>query len=408
MLWTLEAPPGQSAQVNRDAPSEGARNEAGMSRTPLGAAAPEPEIGAPGALPLDQILAGDCTQAMRALPDASVDLVFADPPYNLQLRGDLHRPEGGTVDAVDDDWDRFDSFATYDAFTRGWLAEARRVLKPDGALWVIGSYHNIFRVGAAVQDLGFWLLNDVVWRKTNPMPNFRGARLTNAHETLIWAARSRTGRPTFNYEALKSLNEGTQMRSDWHLPICTGHERLKDADGAKAHPTQKPESLLHRVLVATTDPGDVVLDPFFGTGTTGAVARKLGRRFVGIEREAAYRDVAAARIADARPYAPAALEVAQSKRSLPRVPFGTLVERGLLQPGERLECPRGRHRAMIRADGTLSIQGHAGSIHQVGAALEGAPSCNGWTYWHTRRDGRPVPIDEMRQAIRAEMEVHPS
>ena len=379
-----------------------------MSVNPLGAPAPEPQRDVPAGLPLDGILPGDCVEAMRALPAASVDLVFADPPYNLQLRGDLHRPEGGTVDAVDDAWDRFDSFAAYDAFTRAWLAEARRVLKPDGALWVIGSYHNIFRVGAAVQDLGFWLLNDVIWRKTNPMPNFRGARLTNAHETLIWAARSKDGRPTFNYEALKSLNEGVQMRSDWHLPICTGHERLKDAAGAKAHPTQKPESLLHRVLVATTDPGDVVLDPFFGTGTTGAVARKLGRRFVGIEREAAYRAAAAARIDAARPYAAAAIEVSRSKRALPRVPFGTLVERGMLRPGERLECPKGRHSAMVRADGTLTVRGHAGSIHQVGAALEGAPSCNGWTYWHTRRDGQPVPIDEMRRAIRAEMDVRPS
>ncbi len=379
-----------------------------MSMNPLGAPAPEIERDVPGALPLDSVLAGDCVEAMRALPAGSVDLVFADPPYNLQLRGDLQRPEGGKVDAVDDDWDRFDSFAAYDAFTRAWLAEARRVLRPNGALWVIGSYHNIFRVGAAVQDLGFWLQNDVIWRKTNPMPNFRGARLTNAHETLIWASRSQAARPKFNYEALKALNEGTQMRSDWHLPICTGHERLKDAAGAKAHPTQKPEALLHRVLVATTDPGDVVLDPFFGTGTTGAVARKLGRRFVGIEREAAYRAVAEARIADARPYVAAALEVSQSKRALPRVPFGTLVERGMLSPGERLECPRGRHRAMVRADGTLKVREHAGSIHQVGAALEGAPSCNGWTYWHTRRDGVPVPIDEMRQAIRAEMDPRPS
>ena len=377
-----------------------------MARNTLGATAPERREGVRGgALPLDEILAGDCIEAMRSLPDRSVDLVFADPPYNLQLRGDLTRPEGGTVDAVDDDWDRFDGFADYDRFTRAWLAEARRVLKPDGGLWVIGSYHNIFRVGAAVQDLGFWIQNDVVWNKTNPMPNFRGTRLTNAHETLIWAARSEKGRPTFNYEALKELNEGTQMRSDWSLPICTGHERLKDADGAKAHPTQKPEALLHRVLVATTNPGDVVLDPFFGTGTTGAVAKRLGRRWVGIEREAGYRAVAEERIGRVRRLSNEALEVSRGKRALPRVPFGTLVERGLLAPGDRLESPRGKM-AVVRADGTLAVGRESGSIHKVGAALEGAPSCNGWTYWHIRRDGARVPIDAIRQQIREEMAPH--
>ena len=377
-----------------------------MARNTLGATAPERREGVRGgALPLDEILAGDCIEAMRSLPDRSVDLVFADPPYNLQLRGDLTRPEGGTVDAVDDDWDRFDGFADYDRFTRAWLAEARRVLKPDGGLWVIGSYHNIFRVGAAVQDLGFWIQNDVVWNKTNPMPNFRGTRLTNAHETLIWAARSEKGRPTFNYEALKELNEGTQMRSDWSLPICTGHERLKDAAGTKAHPTQKPEALLHRILVATTNPGDVVLDPFFGTGTTGAVAKRLGRHWIGIERERAYREVAAERIGRVRRLSNEALEVSRGKRALPRVPFGTLVERGLLAPGDRLESPRGKM-AVVRADGTLAVGRESGSIHKVGAALEGAPSCNGWTYWHIRRDGVRVPIDEMRQQIREEMVAH--
>ena len=377
-----------------------------MARNTLGAPAPERGEGVRGgALPLDEIMAGDCIETMRSLPDRSVDLVFADPPYNLQLRGDLTRPEGGTVDAVDDDWDRFDGFADYDRFTRAWLAEARRVLKPDGGLWVIGSYHNIFRVGAAVQDLGFWIQNDVIWNKTNPMPNFRGTRLTNAHETLIWAARSEKGRPTFNYEALKELNEGTQMRSDWSLPICTGHERLKDAAGTKAHPTQKPEALLHRILVATTNPGDVVLDPFFGTGTTGAVAKRLGRRWIGIEREAAYRAVAEERIARVRRLSNEALEVSRGKRALPRVPFGTLVERGLLAPGDRLESPRGKM-AVVRADGTLAVGRESGSIHKVGAALEGAPSCNGWTYWHIRREGVRVPIDEMRQQIREEMALH--
>ena len=250
---------------------------------------------------LDAVIPGDCIEVMRALPAASVDLIFADPPYNLQLRGDLHRPDNSRVDAVDDDWDRFASFAAYDAFTRAWLGEARRLLKPDGAIWVIGSYHNVFRLGATLQDAGFWILNDVIWRKSNPMPNFRGKRLTNAHETLIWAAKSDQSKYTFNYEAMKALNEGIQMRSDWVIPLCTGAERLKTADGDKAHPTQKPEALLHRVLVASTRPGDVVLDPFFGTGTTGAVAKRLGRHFIGIEREADYRAAAERRIAGGPP-----------------------------------------------------------------------------------------------------------
>ena len=353
-------------------------------------------------LPLNQIMGGDCIAVMNSLPAGSVDLIFADPPYNLQLKGELHRPDNSMVDAVNDHWDQFASFASYDRFTRDWLAAARRLLKPDGALWVIGSYHNIFRVGTALQDQGFWLLNDVIWRKSNPMPNFRGKRLTNAHETLIWASRDESSRYTFNYEALKELNDGVQMRSDWVIPLCTGGERLTDANGDKAHPTQKPEALLHRILVATTHPGDVVLDPFFGTGTTGAVARMLGRSFIGIEREETYRRVAAERLARVRAYDRSALEITGSKRSEPRVPFGQVVERGMLRPGEVLTSPRGKT-ARVRADGTLVGPDMTGSIHQVGAAMEGAPSCNGWTYWHFRRDGQMVPIDILRQQIRAEM-----
>jgi modification methylase len=326
---------------------------------------------------------------MRGLPEASVDLIFADPPYNLQLKGTLHRPTTprstpattiGTSSTVS---------RPMTQFTRDWLAAARRLLKPDGAIWVIGSYHNIFRVGAELQNQGYWILNDVVWRKSNPMPNFRGKRLTNAHETMIWASKSEGAKYTFNYEALKALNEGIQMRSDWVLPICNGSERLKDAKGDKAHPTQKPEALLHRVLVAATDPGDVVLDPFFGTGTTGAVARMLGRDFIGIEREAAYREIAEARLKRVRPYDTSALEVSRSKRAEPRVPFGQLVERGMLRPGEMLVNSRGQM-AKVRADGTLIADQVKGSIHKVGAELEGAPSCNGWTYWHfkpRRTDG---------------------
>ncbi|MCL4187537.1 MAG: site-specific DNA-methyltransferase [Rhodobacteraceae bacterium] len=353
------------------------------------------------ALPLDSVLAGDCIEVMAGLPAGSVDLVFADPPYNLQLRGELHRPDNSRVDGVDAAWDRFATFGDYDRFTRAWLAAARRLLKPHGAIWAIGSYHNIFRVGGALQDAGYWILNDVIWRKSNPMPNFRGRRLTNAHETLIWASRAEGARYTFNYEALKALNDGVQMRSDWLIPLCTGAERLKGEDGAKAHPTQKPEALLHRVLVATTNPGDVVLDPFFGSGTTGAVARALGRRFVGIERDPAYVALAGERIARVRPYDRAGLATTASRRAEPRIAFGEVVERGLLRPGEVLVSPRGVA-ARVRADGTLAAADVSGSIHQVGAALERAPSCNGWTYWHFRRDGATVPIDLLRQQLRAE------
>ena len=354
-------------------------------------------------LKLDTIIEGDCIKALQSMPAGSVDLVFADPPYNLQLKGDLHRPNNSLVDAVDDAWDQFDSFAAYDKFTRAWLTEAKRILKPDGAIWVIGSYHNVFRLGTALQDLGYWILNDVVWRKTNPMPNFRGKRLTNAHETLIWAAPSERAKPTFNYDALKELNDGLQMRSDWVLPICSGGERLKGKDGTKAHPTQKPESLLHRVLVGTTNAGDVVVDPFFGTGTTGAVAKRLGRHFVGIERERDYIDVARKRLSQTKRHEKAALQVTRSKRAEPRIPFGQLVERRLLEPGDVLESMNGRHKAKVRADGTLVADGMTGSIHKVGADLQGAPSCNGWTYWCFRQDGKPVPIDVLRQQLRSEM-----
>ena len=367
-----------------------------------------PNMAVPMTLPLNQILSGDCIEQMNRLPEGSVDLIFADPPYNLQLRGDLHRPDNSRVYAVDDAWDQFASFESYDRFTRDWLAAARRLLKPNGAIWVIGSYHNIFSVGAELQNAGYWILNDVVWRKVNPMPNFRGKRLTNAHETLIWASKSEASRYTFNYEALKALNDGVQMRSDWSLPLCTGHERLKDAEGQKAHPTQKPESLLHRIILGTTNPGDVVLDPFFGTGTTGAVAKMLGRDFIGIEREEAYRTVATARLDRVRRFDKSALEVTTSRRAEPRVPFGQVVERGMLRPGEELMSQNGRFRAKVRADGTLIAHETKGSIHQVGATLEGAPSCNGWTYWHYKREGKMIPIDLLRQQIRAEMDIVPA
>jgi modification methylase len=354
-------------------------------------------------LPLDSILVGDCVAALSALPPASVDLIFADPPYNLQLGGDLRRPDDSLVDAVDDDWDKFSSFAEYDAFTRAWLLAARRVLKPDGALWVIGSYHNIFRVGAILQDLGFWMLNDVVWRKANPMPNFRGRRFTNAHETLIWAARSESSRYTFHYEALKAGNDDLQVRSDWFIPLCTGDERLKNADGAKLHPTQKPEALLARIIVGTTKPGDVVLDPFFGTGTTGAVAKALGRHFIGLERDSTYAEGARARIAAVTPLPPEAFALAPAKRTEPRVPFLSLIETGLVNAGEVLTDERKRHSATVRADGSLALGQLTGSIHKIGALAQGLPSCNGWTYWHAQRDGKPVLIDVMRAQMRSRM-----
>lgn len=356
-----------------------------------------PKAVAKADLPLGQILPGDCIAAMRSLPDACVDLVFADPPYNLQLGGDLNRPDGSHVDAVTDHWDQFSSFAAYDAFTREWLAEARRVLKPDGALWVIGSYHNIYRVGTIVQDLGFWLLNDIVWRKTNPMPNFRGTRFTNAHETLLWASMGEKSRYQFNYTAMKTLNDELQMRSDWLIPICSGGERLKDDSGHKAHPTQKPEALLYRVLLATTEKGDVVLDPFFGTGTTGAVAKRLGRDWIGCEREEDYRVVARARIARELPLDESALTTMQSPKSAPRVAFGSLVEAGLLKPGAQMFDLKRRWTAEVRADGSIACGKLSGSIHGVGKDLQGAPSCNGWTFWHIEHEGRAQPLDVLRQ-----------
>ena len=352
----------------------------------------------PAALPLDQILIGDCIAQMRKLPAKSVDMIFADPPYNLQLGGELFRPDGSHVDAVTDDWDKFDTFAAYDAFTRAWLAEANRILKDNGTIWVIGSYHNIFRVGVAVQDLGFWILNDIVWRKNNPMPNFRGTRFTNAHETLIWASKGEKAKYTFNYRSMKTLNDEIQMRSDWEFPICGGQERLKGADGHKVHPTQKPEALLYRVLLACTKPGDVVLDPFFGTGTTGAVAKRLGRHWIGIEREHVYIEAAKTRIADALPLDESALTTMQSPRQQPKVAFGVLVENAYLPAGSVVVDAKRRFRAIVRADGSLASDcGAVGSIHKLGATLQGAPACNGWSFWHYEAEGSLKPIDALRQ-----------
>lgn len=377
------------------------------------------------ALPLNKVLVGDCCEVLATLPEKSVDLIFADPPYNLQLQKQLWRPNMTLVDAVDDDWDRFDDFAAYDQFTREWLTACRRVLKDTGTIWVIGSYHNIYRIGTILMDLGFWMLNDLVWVKVNPMPNFRGTRFTNAHETLLWCKKSKSQKSyTFNYQQMKSLNEDKQMRSDWELALCTGAERLKAEDKkTKLHPTQKPENLLYRVILASSNPGDIVLDPFFGTGTTGAVARKLRRNWIGIERDESYAEAARARLDSVQLSLPADAMMIQSKRSEPRVPFGSLLEAGLLEPGDVLyyqrlfkagrlksvsqldfsQCPT----AFIRADGSLKSGELEGSIHSVGAKLGQVPSCNGWEHWYYRDtvNGEMRVIDELRQQVRKSKEV---
>lgn len=354
---------------------------------------------------LNTITKGDCVEVMKTIEPGSIDLIFADPPYNLQLGGDLHRPNNTKVDACDDHWDQFDSFKAYDDFTREWLSAARETLKDDGAIWVIGSYHNIFRLGAILQDLGFWILNDVIWRKTNPMPNFRGRRFTNAHETMIWAGKSEKSKYTFNYDSMKALNEDLQMRSDWFIPLCTGGERLKNENGEKAHPTQKPEALLHRVIMASSRPGETVLDPFFGTGTTGAVAKKMGRNFIGIDREDDYIEVAQKRIDAIEPYDEESIAIV-SKREQMRIPFGWLLEHGYLKPGTELQDSKGRNKVKIHADGNIkTYEGtHRGSIHKVGAAVQNAPSCNGWTYWHYKEGNKMLPIDTLRQRLRTSIE----
>jgi len=353
-------------------------------------------------LPLDEIIQGNCLDVLPTMPADSVDLIFADPPYNLQLQGDLWRPNLTRVDAVDDEWDKFDNFAQYDEFTYAWLQACRRVLKPTGTLWVIGSYHNIYRVGKILQDLNYWILNDVIWVKANPMPNFRGVRYTNAHETLLWVQKESGAKYTFNYHAMKNLNEGLQMRSDWYIPICTGAERLKN-NGKKAHPTQKPEALLYRVILSSSNPGDVVLDPFFGTGTSGAVARKLHRHFVGIEIDPGYIRLARQRVNSVLQleFDPP-LFITPNPRHLKRVPFGTLVEHGFLKPGQQLFLGmHGNITAKVLADGALSYQGQRGSIHQIAKSIRNGPS-NGWTLWYywDETSQKRQPIDKLRQIYR--------
>ena len=347
----------------------------------------------------NKIINGDSLQELKKIPDESFDLVFADPPYNLQLKNQLIRPDRSRVNAVNDKWDQFESFKVYDDFTINWLSECRRVLKKNGSIWIIGSYHNIFRVGAKIQDLGFWILNDVIWDKNNPMPNFRGTRFTNAHETLIWASKDKNSKYTFNYQSLKCLNDDLQIRSTWNLPICNGNERLKE-NGKKVHSTQKPESLLHRILLASSNKNDLILDPFLGSGTTAVVAKKLGRIFYGIEKDKRYFDAANKRLKRTKPIEDDYLDTLQNNRSKPRIPFGSLVEMGVIKPGTEIYDQKKKVNAKIMVDGSIKYQQSEGSIHKVAAKILGAESCNGWTYWHYQSGNTLKPIDELRQRLR--------
>ena len=353
----------------------------------------------------NRIIQGDSVKVLKSFPDESIDLIFADPPYNLQLKTELNRPDNTKVNAVNDDWDKFSSFKHYDTFTNNWLSECKRILKPNGTIWVMGSYHNIFRLGTILQNLNFWILNDVIWNKTNPMPNFRGTRFTNAHETLIWASKNETSNFTFNYNAMKSLNGDLQMRSNWTLPICSGKERLK-VNGNKLHSTQKPESLLSRVIISSSNIGDTVLDPFLGSGTTAAIAKQYGRKWIGIEQEQKYIKEAQKRIDNVRQVSVSDLQTMKSKKDEPRVPFGALIEKGLLRPGETLFDGRKRWFAKVRIDGSLISNNSKGSIHSVGAEVQGLSACNGWTFWHTMIDGSIVPIDTLRSIVRRDLNHH--
>ena len=346
----------------------------------------------------NKIINGDSLEELKKIPRETFDLIFADPPYNLQLKGELTRPDRSKVSAVNDKWDQFENFKKYDEFTYEWLNECKRILKKDGAIWVIGSYHNIFRVGTAIQNLGFWILNDVIWNKNNPMPNFRGTRFTNAHETLIWASKSEKSKYTFNYQSLKCLNDDLQMRSNWSLPICSGCERLKK-NGKKIHSTQKPESLLHRILLATSNKNDLVLDPFLGSGTSAAVAKKLGRNYFGIEKEKNYFKAAEERLKATKPIEDDLLDTLKNNRSKPRIPFGSLVELGIIKPGTNIFDNKKKITARIMADGSIKHNQAEGSIHKVAATILGAESCNGWTFWHCDINGRTYPIDYLRQRL---------
>ena len=342
------------------------------------------------------IIQGDSLELLKKIPDKSIDLVFADPPYNLQLKDVLYRPDQTTVEAVTNDWDKFETYSTYDQFCLTWLKECKRVLKDGGALWVIGSYHNILRIGSSIQNLGFWILNDIIWHKTNPMPNFRGTRFTNAHETLLWCTTSRKAKYTFNYQNLKQLNEGKQMRSDWYIPICSGKERLREKNNQRSHPTQKPEALLYRILISTTNKEDTVLDLFLGSGTTAVMAKKLQRNFIGFEQDKDYIKLAKKRLKNTITFSDETVSMAKSRKDLPKVPFGELVEQGIIPPGAVLTDKKERYKATVSIDGTLKIKGLSGSIHQLGAKVQGLPSCNGWDFWHLKEKKSSILLDEIR------------
>jgi len=346
----------------------------------------------------NKIINGDSIKELKKIPNETFDLIFADPPYNLQLKNKLTRPDRSKVSAVNDKWDQFESFKKYDEFTLAWLKECKRILKKNGAIWVIGSYHNIFRLGTAIQDLGFWILNDVIWNKNNPMPNFRGTRFTNAHETLIWASKNKKSKYTFNYQSLKCLNDDLQMRSDWTLPICNGSERVKK-NGKKVHSTQKPESLLLRILLASTNKNDFVFDPFLGTGTTAVVAKKLGRNYFGIEREKKYFNTAKQRLEKTIKIEDHYLDTIKNNKSKPRIPFGSLVELGIVKPGMSIFDHKKKVNAKIMADGSIKYKNSEGSIHKMAAKIIGTESCNGWTFWHYNNNGSILPIDNLRQRL---------
>ncbi len=348
----------------------------------------------------NSITHGDSLELLKKIPDKSIDLVFADPPYNLQLRDTLYRPDQTTVEAVTNDWDKFDTYKDYDEFCLIWLKECKRVLKDGGALWVIGSYHNILRLGTSIQNLGFWILNDIIWHKTNPMPNFRGTRFTNAHETLLWCTTSRKAKYTFNYQNLKELNDGKQMRSDWHIPICAGKERLRETNNQRSHPTQKPEALLYRIMVSSTNIGDTILDPFLGSGTTAVMAKKLQRNFIGFEQDKDYIKLAKKRLTNTNPLSDETVTMTKSRKDLPKVPFGELVEQGIIPPGAVLTDKKERYKATVSIDGTLKIKDLSGSIHQLGAKVQGLPSCNGWDFWHVKNKLKTTLLDEVRSDYR--------
>ena len=352
----------------------------------------------------NSILQGNSLDLLKKIPSKSVDLIFADPPYNLQLRETLYRPDQTTVEAVTDDWDKFDTYQSYDQFSYDWLKECKRILKSDGALWVIGSYHNILRLGTSIQNLGFWILNDIIWHKTNPMPNFRGTRFTNAHETLLWCTTSRKAKYTFNYQNLKELNDGKQMRSDWYIPICSGKERLREDNKQRSHPTQKPEALLYRILISSTNKGDIVLDPFLGSGTSAVMAKKLQRNYIGFEKDKKYIKLAKKRLKQTEVLNDNIVNMTKSRKDLPKVPFGELVEQGVIPPGAVLTDKKELHKATVKIDGSIKIKNISGSIHQVGAKIQGLPSCNGWDFWHLKNKSSSTLLDDIRGNYRSKKE----